>query len=581
MPFIGYTDGGDRYTFRTDDGRDVTLAKTPASFLEAQRVGLLAQAGGASNAGGMSGGDPSQLRSEAPAQLSDAGGGMAVDQGAGGAPGYSAAPPREPAVSQAPLEPSGAGGAPQRLPSSEGSGGLGGSGPTRYVAPPPEAPPDGGGGAQGAPAAPPPAAPAQGQPGAAEAPAGPPKLMPFAGPAKPKGGGGGGGGMPAAQGPKEMLTGRQVTLEGKLSPETKAAQEKVLRDAADIEKLGQQRQLDREQLDREQADSIDKVGAHHDQQIRAARDEGQRILDDITARRQAKLAEIEAGAIDPGKFWQERSTGNTIGAALVIAFGAVGQALAGGKNLGLDAIEKAIDRDLDAQEKNLGKKQWEAGQLGALYAAEKERLGDKLLARNEAKIAALSMATKQAERLAKMQNSEDAWIKFRQIENMRDARIADLRAKNEDRIKEVQSYKTIVPAMGGAPKPKPANGYTIRDPATGRERFVEFAPGLSDGEKSEARKRAAAVNNWLWNTHRLEQGINAGIADSDFRAAAEGMTFSKDTAKGQGQSTKDSIESTENKVRGPGGGKAIQAYREDAWNTADELMRQYGRRPEE
>lgn len=538
----------------------------------------------AQNAGGMSGGagnqslDPSQSRVEAPV-VSDAGapGGMS---GGGGAPGYSAAPPAPPAVS---LEPSGAGGAPQRNPADEGSAGLGGTGPTRYVPPPAAAPPDGGGGAQGAPAAPPPAAPAQGQGAtgdAGQAQGGQPKLLPFAGPAKPKGGGGGGG-MPALQGPKEMMVGRQVTLEGKLSPETKAAQEKVIRDQADIEKMGQQRQLDREQLDWQQGNSHDRLAAHHDAKIREQREESQRQLDALAERRAAKLAEIEAGQIDPGKFWREKNTANTIGAALAVAFGAVGSALAGGKNLGLDAIEKAIDRDLDAQERNLGKKQWEAGQLGALYAAEKERLGDKVAARTEAKIAALQMATKQAERLAKLQNNEDANIKFRQIENMRDARIADLRAKNEDRIKEVQSFKTVMPATGGAPKKKPDSGFYIRDPATGKERFVKFAPGLSDGEKSEARKRAAATNNWLWNAHRLEQSVNVGAFDSDFRTAAEGMTFSKDTAKGQGQSTKDSIEATEAKVRGPGGGKAIQAYREDAWNTAEELSRQYGERPEE
>lgn len=564
------------------------VAKTPDSYWAAKGLDMrLAEAGGASNAGGMSGGDPSQARSEAPVQMSDAGppGGMSGG-GAGGAPGYTPGPVRQPDEGVS-LEAPGAGGAPQRHPWEEGSAGLGGSGPTRYVAPPVGPGADGGGGAQGAPAQPPPATPAQGQGGdqtggQASGQSGQPKLLPFAGPAKPKGGGSGGGGMPAPQGPKEMMVGRQVTLEGKLSPETKAAQEKVIKDAADIEKQAQARGLDREQLERQQAEGLDKLTAHHDAQIRADRDAGQRALDELNARRQAKLAEIEAGAIDPGKFWKERSTGNTIGAALAVAFGAVGSALAGGKNMGLEQIEKAIDRDLDAQEKNLGKKQWEAGQLGALYAAEKERLGDKLAARNEAKIAALTMATKQAERLAKMQNSEDAWIKFRQIENMRDARIADLRAKNEDRIKEVQSYKTVMPMTGGgAPKVKPPNGYTIRDPKTGQEKFIEFAPGLSDGEKTEARKRAAAVNNWLWNTNRMEQQANLGAFDSDFRTAAEGMTFSKDTAKGQGQSTKDSIEATENKVRGPGGGKAIQAYREDAWNTAEELSRQYGKRAEE
>ena len=40
MPFVGYADQGDRYTFRTDDGRDVMVAKTPDSYWAAKGLDM-------------------------------------------------------------------------------------------------------------------------------------------------------------------------------------------------------------------------------------------------------------------------------------------------------------------------------------------------------------------------------------------------------------------------------------------------------------------------------------------------------------------------------------------------------------
>lgn len=426
-----------------------------------------------------------------------------------------------------------------------------------------------------APGAPPPAA------GAGAAGNLDPSKVKFAGPAKPAGGGG--GGRPgAAPGPKEMLQGRQVTIEGKLSPETKAAQEAVIRRDAALKKREAVRGDERAEYDRENEDRAATIGAAHDLRIKETREAGQKALDDLAMRRADKLKEIEDGKVDPKKFWADRGTAHSIAAAIAVGLGAVGNAIAGsnGPNAALGIIDKAIDRDLDAQEKNLDKKKWEAGQLGALYAAEKEHLGDSIAARNEAKIAALTQFSAQAKRLAAMQNLEDRALKADRLALEADARIADLKAKNEDRIKEVQTYKTVMPGGGGgAPKKKSTGGVTIRlsDGKGGyQDKYFAFPPGMSEGQRADFMKRAQGVNNAHRSLDRIDAVRGAGIPidDADARAFAQSYTYEYAEGKGQGQATADQEKSVAEKVSGIRGHKAIDAYRRNLDDTKEEMIRQ-------
>lgn len=593
MPFVRYDQDPSTgaYTFVRDDGAAVVLPQTPASYREAKRLDME----GALLAQNMS--TPPELMSRAaPAPGSDAGSGTrqpapppsVLDAGppmppAPQAPGYTPAPPPPENVS---LEPAGAGGAPSGYNRNvEGAGAAGGAGPVPEFEPPPPA--DGGGGAKGGPQAEVPTeAPQQaqgGQPAAGGARGNVVKTVPFAGPAAPRpaaGGGGGGGGRPA--GPQEMLAGRTVQIEGRLGPERQREMEGVIQREADLAQRSAVRNEERQNLDIRAEEGRDKLAKNFDDELVRIQQEKQRAIDDLAERRAAKMREIEEGQIDPQRLWQGgRGTQNSIAAGLAVALGAVGAALAGGPNLGLQAVTKAIDRDLDLQEKELNKKQGELSELGKIMQAEEKRFGDKIVARNEAKIAALTAAKAQAERYAKIANSEDAMIKLQGIQLEADRRIAALRAENDGRIKEVKQYKTVMPGGGGAPVKKQAQGVTLRVPdGKGglRDQFVPFPKGLSDGQKTDLIKRAQGLNRGQATLIDLEQKRGAGIPinDEDIQAYAQSFTYDYAEGFGQGQATADQEKSVAGKLRSSlnGGNRAIEAYRRSMGQAQEEIFRQ-------
>lgn len=61
--------------------------------------------------------------------------------------------------------------------------------------------------------------------------------------------------------------------------------------------------------------------------------------------------------IDPTRVWDNASTGNKIMAGIGILLSGMGSGLTGQPNLAMDVINKTIDRDIDAQKTELGKKQ--------------------------------------------------------------------------------------------------------------------------------------------------------------------------------------------------------------------------------
>jgi len=66
-----------------------------------------------------------------------------------------------------------------------------------------------------------------------------------------------------------------------------------------------------------------------------------------------EMEQIMNAPIDANRFWNSQSTGQKIGASIGIALGAIGAAMTGsGKNEALGIIDRAIDRDIDAQKNN-------------------------------------------------------------------------------------------------------------------------------------------------------------------------------------------------------------------------------------
>lgn len=83
-------------------------------------------------------------------------------------------------------------------------------------------------------------------------------------------------------------------------------------------------------------------------------DARKKALDDQSAK---LFDDIQTSKVDPGRFYNSLSTGSQIAAAVSIALGGLGGGVSGhGGNIALDTINKAIDRDIDAQKTDLNNK---------------------------------------------------------------------------------------------------------------------------------------------------------------------------------------------------------------------------------
>lgn len=64
---------------------------------------------------------------------------------------------------------------------------------------------------------------------------------------------------------------------------------------------------------------------------------------------------VMAGKIDPNRVWNNTSTAGQVGSLVGVLLSGIGSGLTGQSNMAMDVINKAIDRDIEAQKQDLGK----------------------------------------------------------------------------------------------------------------------------------------------------------------------------------------------------------------------------------
>ncbi len=69
------------------------------------------------------------------------------------------------------------------------------------------------------------------------------------------------------------------------------------------------------------------------------------------------VQDIQNSHIDPNRMWSNKSSGEKAGAILGMVLGGIGSGLTGQPNAALHVIQTQIDRDIDAQKMDIGKKQ--------------------------------------------------------------------------------------------------------------------------------------------------------------------------------------------------------------------------------
>ncbi len=73
--------------------------------------------------------------------------------------------------------------------------------------------------------------------------------------------------------------------------------------------------------------------------------------------RDAFIQDINNGHIDINRYMGSMDTGQKMGTAIALALGGLGSSVSGGSNTALDFLNKQIDRDIEAQRTDLGKKE--------------------------------------------------------------------------------------------------------------------------------------------------------------------------------------------------------------------------------
>ena len=132
-------------------------------------------------------------------------------------------------------------------------------------------------------------------------------------------------------------------------------------------------------------------------------------MDAFHADLESREREVNETVIDPGQFWADKSTASKIGFVLAAAFtGALNGAAGKQGNQVLDAVNKRIDEDINAQVRNLGTKKEGLTNIQRVYQQAKEKWGDEDFARNQAKIVALTAAEKLARQQASLTRGEAA-----------------------------------------------------------------------------------------------------------------------------------------------------------------------------
>jgi hypothetical protein len=121
----------------------------------------------------------------------------------------------------------------------------------------------------------------------------------------------------------------------------------------------------------------------------------------------------QASKINPNQFWESRSTPQKIMAAIGIALGGIGGGLSGhGGNAAMDVINKAIDRDIDAQKFNANQKQNAFQNQMGVYNVMRSKFGDERTAEAATRLAYMQNVEMQLKETAAKYQSPEMQAKF-------------------------------------------------------------------------------------------------------------------------------------------------------------------------
>lgn len=535
------TKGGYRF-WNSATGDEIEVADTAAAANEAMRINSAA------------------IPSSTPADAT----------GAGGAPG-----------AVAPL-PAGAGGAPQAAPvmvqtaagpAPDAPADQGAQGAPAVTPPPAPAPV--------APAAPPPLAPMAAQMGAAGAPA----PRPVGAPPRPTSGPAGGP-PPKPREPPMVLKGRSITREGMMLPGTIDAQSAAAEAEAGAKVEGVEAKASRGQLEADIVGKASEIEKGYGLQNAETRRGGLLAYDNMLRARARLLQDVEESKIDSGRFWKNAEAAGQAAAGLGIIAGSIGAAMtgSGARNLALETIERAIDRDVQEQVADIDKKRYQATELTKFGEDVRRFWGeDKIAVSNELRAAHLGEQARAAEALAKITTDKEKSAQYAAIGAELKRKQADLLASNDGKVKVAEQYGPPAPVGGGAPKKKPKPYVVVGG------QVIPLKPGMSDGDvgkitiatmAAERAKQSFAAAQKVYDEAILGNASPSAATKAAEAYIYDGAVWLAQTQM-QGQATKDNIAAVHDPVKGLDGKAGIEALQHTLDGTLQSIVRHYGERDQD
>lgn len=270
-----------------------------------------------------------------------------------------------------------------------------------------------------------------------------------------------------------------------------------------------------------------------------------------------ETSEIAKSAqIDPNRYWNNMSSGNKVMAAIAIGLGAVGGTFSGqGGNVALDIINKAIDRDIDAQKANaLNKRQGLSDKIN-IYNMNMKRFGDQRLAMAATQTQMLQMANLQIQAsAAKFQGAESA-----SRAKMLQGQIMGQIAQNTMAMQQMLKQKAALEALSGGGQDL-SGADLMALPKEQRELYVQ-GPGFrglaytAEGAKA-IRDSSGTVNGAL---HSIDKLLNL--------SKTNGREFLPSEAKAQAQALQAMLKGAlRTEIVGPG------AVNESEWKLLNDIV---------
>lgn len=194
----------------------------------------------------------------------------------------------------------------------------------------------------------------------------------------------------------------------------------------------------------------------------------QPVEDNLNQRNQELANAIQTDKIDPNRVWSNMSTGNKITAAISILLGGFGAGLQGkgAKNSALEIIDKDIERDIDSQKTELGKKQ-------TLFSENLRQLGDVRAARAATKSQLMTIAQAQANKIAADSGSKEASLNMQSLN-------AGIDLKRAELAKEAKT-RALLTGEGNANPDRLIQYLRMTNPAMAKEMEGRYVPSVGIG----------------------------------------------------------------------------------------------------